>query len=128
MGQKTVNGGPLKSISFGGREFKITADADPTVMLGGYDVTQEMNGMGTHREIYMPVAWSISSAKVELDIENGDHEFLVDFQDNGGGDIVISYRNADYVATGNITGMIEANPASASVTLNAGGGGRLKKL
>jgi hypothetical protein len=128
MGQKNVRGGPIKSVSFGGREFKVTVDADPTVVMGGHDVTQEMNGMGTHRELYMPIAWSISSAKVELDIENSDHEYLVDWQDNGGGDIVISYFNADYIGNGNITGTIEANPASASVTLNAGGGGQLKKM
>jgi hypothetical protein len=128
MGQKNVRGGPVKSVSFGAREFKMTVDADPVVIAGGYDVAQEMNGMGTHRELYMPIAWSISSAKVELDIENSDHEFLVDFQNNGGGDIVISYFNANYIGNGNITGTIEANPASASVTLNAGGGGQLKKM
>jgi len=75
MGQKIVKGGPLKSVSFGGREFKVTADSDPTVIIGGYEVTQEMNGMGTHRELYMPIAWSISSVKMELDVENGDHEY-----------------------------------------------------
>jgi hypothetical protein len=128
MGNKIVKGGPLRSVSFAGREFKVTTDSDPTVVMGGVEVTQEMNGMGTHRELYMPIAWSISSVKLELDVENGDHEFLVDFQEKGGGDIVISYRSVDYVGSGNITGTLETNPANASVTLSAGGGGKIKRL
>jgi hypothetical protein len=128
MGQKIVKGGPLKSMSFGGREFKVTADSDPTVVMGGVEVTQEMNGMGTHREIHMPIPWSISSVKIELDVENGDQEYLVEFQENDGGDIVISYQTVDYVCTGNLTGIVEANPASASATISAGGGGKLKKI
>jgi hypothetical protein len=128
MVAKIVKGGPMKSVSLNGRELKITADNDATITLGGYEVSQEMNGMGTHRELYMPIPWSASGLKVELDVDNNDHEYLVDFQNGGGGDVVVSYRNADYVGVGNITGTLEANPASASVTLNLGGGGKLKKL
>lgn len=125
----TVKGGPPKSVSFRGREFKVAVDSDPTVVMGGSEVTQEMNGMGTHRELYTPITWSISSVKLEFDVEGGDHEYLVDFQANGGGEIIITYAfDVSYIGIGNITGSIEANPASASVTLSAGGGGKLKKL
>jgi hypothetical protein len=125
----TATGGPLESVSFGGRELPVTVDSDPTVVMGGIEIAHEMNGNFTHRELRTPVPWSISSVKLTFDIENGDHEYLVDFQKKGGGEVVITYAGGiNYIGNGNITGTIEANPATASVTLSAGGSGMIKKL
>lgn len=125
----TATGGPLESVSFGGRELAVTVDSDPTVVMGGIEIAIEMNGNFTHRELRTPVPWSISSAKVTIDIENGDHEYLVNFQKKGGGEIIITYAGSiSYTGNGNITGTIEVNPATASATLSAGGSGMTKKI
>lgn len=125
----TVTGGSVQSISLGGREFKADAGTKPTVSLGGVSVEQKMNGKGTHRELYTPINWMISGIEVELDLENGDWEYLVNFQLGGGGEIIITYAgDISYIGVGNITDKLDANPSEASISLSCGGGQFLKKL
>jgi len=125
----TVKGGSIQSISFGGREYKVTTDSKPTVALGGASVEQKMNGMGTHRELYTKIPWMVNGIEVELDLENGDWEYLVNFQLNGGGEILLTYAgDISYIGQGNIKDTLEANPAEAAITVNCGGGQFMKKM
>jgi hypothetical protein len=125
----TIQGGSWESVSLNGREFKCTGDTDPTLVLGGVEVEIQMNGLGGYRELKTPIPWAVNGAQVELDIDNGDLEFLVDFQDSGGGDVCITlFGGTSYTRPGNITGTIEANPKTASISLNLAGGGKLKQL
>lgn len=125
----TAIGGSLESISLNGREFKCTADTDPGIQLGGEEITMESNGLGGVRELKRKIPWAINGAKVELDMDNEDLEYLTDFQINKGGDVVITFAGGiSYTAIGNISGTLESNPADASTTLSLMGGGLLKRL
>lgn len=125
----SIQGGSWESVSLNGREFKCTGDTDPTLILGGHEIEIQMNGMGGYRELKSPIPWAVNGVMVELDVDNGDIEFIVDFQASGGGDICITlFGGTSYTKQGTITGTVEANPKTASITLNLAGGGMLKKL
>lgn len=123
-------GGPPESVSISGREFRCTADADVSRMLGGFTNEHQSNGDGSTRMIKTPVPWSLGGVSVEIDSDNSDQEFLEDVKDSQVDvDIVISYTDGSaYAGRGNIDGEMTYSNNSAAATFDLKGPGRLKKL
>lgn len=125
-----TTGGPPKAITLGGREFPCPGDASPSVKLGGFENEHLPNGDGkTCRILKTPVTWKISGLSICIDADNGDHEFIENFQSKKDGDITITYANDDvYAGTGNIEGELNIEPTSATTSIDLAGPGKLKKL
>lgn len=125
-----ASGGPTKEVNIGGRDFTCTGDAAPNVKLGGVENEHLPNGDGrTSRNIKTPICWKISSQAIQLDTGNKDHEFLEDVQRGDDVDITITYMDGEvYVGMGNIEGELNAEPGSASATIELAGPGKLKRL
>ena len=123
-------GGPTKEVSLKGRTHTCTGDAAPTLQFGGVENDHMPNGYKvTARTIKTPVKWSISSLAIELDTSRNDHEFLQECQEGDDFDIALTYMDDTvYVGTGNLEGELNAEPASASTTIELAGPGKLKKL
>ena len=79
-------GGSVESITIGGREFPVTADADIQRKIGGFESSVEANGNSTGRVIKTRVMGMLSGMVVEVDDSRGDHEFLQNVSDNGNGE------------------------------------------
>lgn len=124
-----ARGGSPNAISLGGREFPFTADSKPKLKIGGVEVAIEMNGNGTHRELYTDIPWELMDGEIQINQDNDDHEYLVQWQEGGGGDVGMSFKHGvEYQGTGNIIGTVEVDIADAKASISVGGGGKAKKL
>jgi len=109
-------GGSVESISIAGREFPVTADADISRKMGGFENDVEANGNGTGRVIKSRVLGSLSGVVVECDDDRGDHEFLQNFADSSTGEAVaITYASGN-VYSGRMVISGELNSSSQKAT------------
>lgn len=120
-------GGSIESVTLDGREFAVTADADATRKLGGFENELQMNGNGTARVIKNRTGWSLDGVVIETDDSRGDQEFVQELADrNGEFPIAITYASGvTYQGAGIIVGENGASSQSASQTVSLMGPGKL---
>jgi len=122
-------GGSIESIAINGRNFSVTADADVTRKLGGFENEQQPNGDGTARNIKSRVPWSLSGLVVGTDDNRGDHEFLQSVAD-GNDNVAVNVTYADgsvYQGTGGITGELAQTNQNQASAFDMMGPGKLTK-
>lgn len=126
----TAIGGPLESLSLDGRIFPAAADGDVARGLGGDENSFEANGdRATGRLIKTITGWSLESAKVQIDDDRGDHEFLQALRNkNDFFPIVATYASgAAYQGRGQIVGPMPMASQSATAEFDLMGPGQLTK-
>ena len=125
----TATGGPPETVSFGGREFKVTGDSDPTIKYGGWQNELEANGDGTARIIKTRVTWSVLNLTIQVDHELGDQEYLQTAADNFTNDVFeMSLASGDiFQGTGQIVGELQSSPAKATLAIGFSGPLKLTK-
>ncbi len=124
-----ATGGPIESVSIGGREYAVAGDSDVQRNLGGFVVDLAANGDGTAREIKTVNPWSLTGLTVVVDDDNGDQEFLQNVADRAGYEVItITYASgAVYEGTGKPSGEINYSNASTTTALELKGPQKLTK-
>jgi hypothetical protein len=122
-------GGSIESISIRGRNFPVTADADASRKLGGFESEMQANGDGTVRIIKTRVPWLLDGIVVEIDDARADQEFLQEIADgNDAVPITITYASGViYQATGKVNGEIKMQAQNTTATIALGGGGKMEQ-
>ena len=122
-----ATGGSIESVTFDGREFAVTADADATRKLGGFENELSMNGNGTGRLIKTKTGWSLDGVVIETDDSRGDQEFIQELADrNDFFPIAITYASSvTYQGSGQLVGENGASSQSTSQTVSLMGPGKL---
>jgi hypothetical protein len=120
-------GGSIETVSFAGREFPVTADADVARRLGGKQNTVEMNGDGTARVIQTPTSWSLTGLVVQVDDTRNDQEYLQDIADSGEFVAIgVTYASGvTYQGQGTIVDELAMNNQSTAASVSVNGTGRL---
>jgi len=77
-------GGSILAVTFDGRSFPATADADAAIKLGGWENEVEANGDGSARLKKIRVPPGITGLVLSTDQGRGDSEFLQELQDRKG--------------------------------------------
>lgn len=111
----TATGGSAESITIGGRELPLTADADINRKLGGMENSIEANGNGTSRIIKTRVSPSLTGIVVECDDAQGDHEFMQAVADSNDFETVaITYADGSiYEGEAQVSGeLVHSNQAA----------------
>lgn len=122
-------GGSLESITIKGRSFAVTADADTSRKLGGFENEIQSNGDGTARTVKTRVPWSITGVVVAIDDTLGDHEFIQALQDsNDNAPITATYPDeGTYQGVGTIVGEVVFSNQSSTASLDLSGPGVLRR-
>lgn len=122
-------GGSIESISLGGRNFAVAADAEAERKLGGFENEVQANGDGTARLIKTRVPLSISGLTVEVDDFRGDAEFLQALADRPDFfPIAITYASGlVYQGTAQIVDETASSSQNATASISLSGPGRLTK-
>ncbi len=122
-------GGSIESVILDGRNFAVAADAEAQRKLGGFENEVQSNGDGGARLIKTRVPLAIAGLTLEVDDDRADHEFLQELSNrNDFFPIVITYASgADYQATAQITGELQASSQSATAAVDLMGPGILTK-
>lgn len=122
-------GGSIESISLGGRNFAIAADAEAQRKLGGFENEVQANGDGTARLIKTRVPLSLDGLTVEVDDDRGDHEFLQELSNRDDFfTIAITYASGlTYQGSAQLTGEIQANSQNATASISLMGPGVLTR-
>ena len=126
----SAQGGSMKGISIGGREFKVTADSDSGRDFGGYTRNAAPNGDLTARALMTAKVWKSGAITIEIDNSIGDQEYLDSIAASPDDyDCILSYvDNTDYGGQGNIEGDIVYSSSNASASIELTGPGKLTKL
>lgn len=119
--------GSMESITIDGRSFAVTADADTSRKLGGFENEVQSNGDGTARTVKTRVPWSLTGVVVEIDDTAGDHEFLQSLQNsNRNVPVTATYvSGVSYQATGQVVGEVVFNNQSSTASLDLSGSGEM---
>lgn len=119
--------GSMESVTIDGRSFAVTADADVSRKLGGFENAAESNGDGTVRSVKTRVPWSLAGVVIEIDDTQADQEFLQALQDaNSEVPVTGTYvSGVTYQGTGQIVGEVVFNNQSSSASLDLSGSGKL---
>jgi len=119
----------IESITLGGREFAVAADAESQRKLGGWENEVQANGNGTARLIKTRVPLSIDGLTLDMDDSRGDHEYLQDFSNgNDFKPIAITYASGiTYQATAQIVGETQSSSQNATCAVSLMGPGVLTK-
>ncbi len=122
-----ATGGSIESVTLNGRTFSVAADADSQRKLGGFENEVQANGDGTARLIKTRVPWSAADLALNIDDDNGDHEFLQDLQNgNAFFPITVSYASgAIFQGTGQIVGEVQTSSTNATASVGLMGEGTL---
>lgn len=122
-------GGSIESISLGGRNFAVAADAEAERKLGGFENEVQANGDGTARLIKTRVPLAISGLTVEVDDFRGDAEFLQALADRPDFfPIAITYASGlVYQGTAQIVDETASSSQNATASISLSGPGRLTK-
>jgi len=123
-------GGSIESVSIKGRNFSVTADADASTKLGGFENETQPNGDATARTIKTRVAWSITGLAIAIDHTRGDMEFLQEISD-AREEVACSatFASGDtFSGSGTINGELAFSSQSATVEVSLGGSGKLTKI
>ena len=119
--------GSIESITLDGRSFAVTADADTSRKLGGFENEVQSNGDGTARTVKTRVPWSLTGVVIEIDDTAGDQEFLQALQNsNRNVPITATYVSGiSYQATGQVVGEVVFNNQSSTASLDLSGSGEM---
>jgi hypothetical protein len=119
--------GSMESITIDGRSFAVTADADTSRKLGGFENEVQSNGDGTARTVKTRVPWSLTGVVVEIDDTTSDHEFLQSLQNsNRNVPITATYvSGVTYQATGQVVGEVVFSNQSSTTSLDLSGSGEM---
>ena len=123
-------GGSIEEVTLDGRTFPVAADAEAQRKLGGFENEVQANGDGfTARLIKTKVPLAIDGLTLEVDDDNGDHEFLQELANrNDFFPIAITYASgATYQGTAQITGEMQASSQNATAAVSLMGPGTLTK-
>ncbi|MBT56166.1 MAG: hypothetical protein CMF72_22545 [Mameliella sp.] len=117
----------MESITIDGRSFAVTADADTSRKLGGFENEVQSNGDGTARTVKTRVPWSLTGVVIEIDDTAGDQEFLQSLQNsNRNVPITATYvSGVSYQATGQVVGEVVFSNQSSSASLDLSGSGEM---
>jgi len=119
--------GSIESITLDGRSFAVTADADTSRKLGGFENEVQSNGDGTARTVKTRVPWSLTGVVIEIDDTAGDQEFLQALQNsNRNVPVTATYVSGiSYQATGQVVGEVVFNNQSSTASLDLSGSGEM---
>jgi len=119
--------GSIESITLDGRSFAVTADADTSRKLGGFENEVQSNGDGTTRAVKTRVPWSLTGVVIEIDDTAGDQEFLQALQNsNRNVPVTATYVSGiSYQATGQVVGEVVFNNQSSTASLDLSGSGEM---
>ena len=122
-------GGSPETITLDGREFPVTADADPTLKLGGYENEMGANGDSSSRLLKTRMPGSLTGCVVECDTARDDHEFLNEFTKNQDfRPVTITLVDGSiYQANGAIVGELSQNFQNATCGFDIGAAGEFTK-
>jgi len=122
-------GGPIESISYAGRTFAVAADADVNMKLGGFQGETEMNGNLTGRKLINVIKWEVSNLALDIDIDNGDLEFLSErAKAKDYDDFSVTFASgAVFAGEGCVTGEIPYASANTTAAVSFSGPGELVK-
>lgn len=122
-------GGSIESVSLGGRNFPVAADAETERKLGGWENEVQANGDPSARLIKTRMPLSITGLVVECDDSRGDHEFLQDLANlNDFFALGITYASGlTYQGRAQIVDELKANSKNATATVSLSGPGVLTK-
>jgi len=113
-------GGSIEEVSIDGRGFSVASDSDSQRKNGGFENDVEANGNGTVRQIKTRVPFKIDGLALNVDDDNGDHEYLQSKADgNGLFTLSVTYASgAVYQGLAQITGELQfsSQKTTASVT------------
>lgn len=112
--------GAIRSLTVGGRGFKVAHDGTGNKDLGGRNNEVQMNGDGSFRTIQTVMPGSLNDLQLELDDSRGDHEYLQGLANAGlPVPVVATYASAEsYTGDLVITGEIKHDKTSGLVTLS----------
>ena len=120
-------GGSLESVTLDGRTYSVTADAEAQRKIGGFENEVLANGDGTARLIKTRVPLSLDGLVLEIDDDQGDHEFLQSLQDgNNFFPVTLTYASGKvYQGTAQIVGETQYSNTAAAATVSLMGPGTL---
>lgn len=119
--------GSMESVTIDGRSFAVTADADVSRKLGGFENAVEANGDGTARTVKTRMPWSLTGVVIEIDDTQADQEFLQNLQDSNN-DVPVTgtyVSGVTYQGVGQIVGEVVFSNQSSSASLDLSGSGKL---
>jgi len=122
-------GGPIESISYAGRTFAVAADADVNMKIGGLQGDTEMNGDQTGRKLISVVKWEVTNVALDIDIDNGDLEFLSErAKQKTFDDFSITFASGTvFSGQGSVAGELPYASANTTASVSFSGPGQLKK-
>ena len=120
-------GGSIESVTLDGRTFAVGADAEANRKIGGFENEVQPNGDGTARQIKTRVPWSLDGLTLDIDDDQGDHEFLQELQNrNSFFPITTTYASGKvWQGTGQIVGETQYSNQSTTATVSLMGSGSL---
>ena len=120
-------GGSIESVTLDGRTFSAAADAEVQRKLGGFENEVQANGDGTGREIKVRTPWSLDGLALDIDDDQGDHEFLQGLQDSSGFfPITATYASGKvWQGSGQIVGETQYSNQNTTATVSLMGAGKL---
>lgn len=123
----TATAGSIESFSMRGRLFAVTADADATMKLGGFEAEVEPNGDGTGRKVLTRVPWMLDGLQASIDHARGDLQFLQDRANEPGYEaITVTYADGStYQGDGTVTGELSFSSQTTTAPIVLKGPGEL---
>jgi hypothetical protein len=122
-------GGSIQSVSWFGREFRVTADAGGDRDLGGFTTEFESNGDESGRFIMTRKGWRFEGLALEINDDRGDQEFLqgkVDSRQSGPFSAVEA-SGAVYQGVGKLVGDLKKATMNSTAAIAFAGPGKLTK-
>lgn len=113
-------GGSIEEVSIDGRGFSVASDADSQRTLGGFTNDVESNGNGTARIIKTRVPFKIDGLALNIDDNNGDHEYLQDKVDsNAFFTLAVTYvSGAVYQGVAQLTGDLQVSSQKTTASVS----------
>lgn len=120
-------GGSIESVTFDGRTYAVAADAEVNRKLGGFENEVQSNGDGTARMIKTRVPLALDGLVLDIDDDQGDHEFLQELQDrNSFFPTTVTYASGKvYQGTAQIVGETQYSNQGTTATVSLMGEGKL---
>lgn len=122
-------GGSVESVSWFGREFAATADADGNRDLGGFTNAFEPNGNKTGRITKTRKGWAFEGISLSINDANGDQEFLqekIDAGQNGPWAVTLASGYV-YQGVGQLVGDLKVSTMNTTAPVEFRGPGNLTK-
>ena len=112
--------GAMRSLTIGGRGFRVAHDGTGNKDLGGRNNEVQMNGDGSFRTVQTVMPGSLNDIQIELDDSRGDHEYIQGLSDAGlPVPVVATYAsNESYTGDLVITGEIKHDKTNGLITVS----------